>query len=72
MALAQMIAMRLTEVFAPGIQLPLRAPVPTALLLEIQGNAELSIPIDHLTDCRDFFGLSVGAKGVSQAGECEL
>ena len=64
--LAQMIAMRLTELFAPGISLPMKQPATMAMLIQIQDNAEFFVPIDHWTDCRDFFELSVGLKGVPQ------
>ena len=53
--LAQMIAMRLTELFAPGIQLPLHDGTTMSQLIQIQDNAEFAIPIDHWTDSRDFF-----------------
>eukprot|EP00959_Pyramimonas_sp_CCMP1952_P449393 9409732-Pyramimonas_sp.AAC.1 len=61
-----MIAMRLTEIFAPGIQLPRTTPSSMKDLTNIQDNAELMIPIDHWTDCRDFFELNFGLKGVPQ------
>ena len=64
--LAQLIAVRLTEVLGGGIQLPLDSPAPVSLLIQIQEDAAFVVPIDHYTDCRDFFQLAVGQKGVPQ------
>ena len=36
------------------------------MLIETQDNVSFCVPIDHWTDCRDFFELSVGLKGVPQ------
>jgi len=64
--LAQLIAIRLTEVFGIGIQLPLQHKPTVAQLIAIQERAEWCIPIDHYTDCRDLFELTVGERGVPQ------
>ena len=61
--IAQLVAMRMTEVFGTGIQTSLRGNASAGLgpagvlseLISIQEVAAWAIPIDHFTDCRDLF-----------------
>ena len=64
--LAQLVAIRLTEVFGIGIQTPLHSPAKLSTFIEIQEAGAWMVPIDHFTDCRDLFHLVVGEKGVPQ------
>ena len=64
--LAQLCALRLTEVLSTGIALPLKTTATVAQMTRIVENAEYAIPIDHFTDCMELFQLAVGEKGVPQ------
>ena len=64
--LAQLVALRITEVFDKGIQLPLRSQSPLQDLIAIQEAGAWVIPIDHFTDCHDLFQLVVGERGTPQ------
>ena len=64
--LAQLVAIRLTEIFGVGMQTPLKNPATYSLFIKIQEEGDWVIPIDHFTDCRDVFHLVVGEKGVPQ------
>ena len=64
--LAQLVAIRLTEIFGVGMQTPLKTPATYSLFIKIQEEGDWVIPIDHFTDCRDVFHLVVGEKGVPQ------
>jgi hypothetical protein len=64
--LAQLVGLRLTEIFGHGIQTPFKVRVPLRILITIQEDAAFALPIDHFTDCRDVFELVVGQKGVPQ------
>jgi hypothetical protein len=58
--LAQLVAMRLAEIFS------YRARLTVAELIQIQTDVSWPIPIDHYTDCGDFFELVTGSKGCPQ------
>ena len=64
--LAQLVAMRITEVIGHGIQTPFQQQAPLKLFIEIQENAAWAIPVDHCTDCKDVFEFVTGFKGVPQ------
>jgi len=64
--LAQLVAMRLTEVLGHGIQTPFKSQTDLRILIELQENAAWAIPIDQCTDCKDVFELVTGLKGVPQ------
>ena len=64
--LAQLVVLRLTEIFGHGIQTPFLKATPLKLLIEIQENAMWAIPVDQVTDCKDVFELVTGQKGVPQ------
>ena len=65
--IAQLVAMRMTEVFGTGIQTSLRGTAGVlSEMISIQEAAAWAIPIDHFTDCRDLFQLVVGEKGIPQ------
>ena len=64
--LAQLVALRLTEVLDKGIQLPLRSTSPLDDVIAIQEAGAWVIPIDHFTDCNDLFQLVVGERGTPQ------
>jgi hypothetical protein len=64
--LAQLVTMRLTEVFCIGrLTDPGIAPT-LSQLIHMQELGAWEVPIDHYTDCRDVFLLIVGNKGVPQ------
>jgi hypothetical protein len=58
--LAQLVAMRLAEIFS------YRAALSVKELIDIQTDVSWPIPIDHYTDCGDFFELVTGSKGCPQ------
>jgi hypothetical protein len=58
--LAQLVAMRLAEIFS------YRARLTVQELIQIQTDVSWPIPIDHYTDCGDFFELVTGSKGCPQ------
>ena len=64
--LAQLVAMRITELFCIGIRTPLGCQPSLPQLIELQEDAAWKLPIDQYTDCRDLFMLMVGLKGVPQ------
>ena len=64
--LAQLVALRLTEVMGHGMCTPYGIATPLKSLIDVQENCTWIIPVDHVTDCRDVFELVVGAKGVPQ------
>ena len=64
--LAQLVALRLTEILGHGIQTPLFKQTPLQLLIEIQETAAWALPIDQVTDCKDVFEFVTGSKGVPQ------
>ena len=64
--LAQLVAMRITEIFGHGIQTPFKQQTPLRILIEIQEAAAWALPIDQCTDCKDVFELVTGIKGVPQ------
>ena len=64
--LAQLVALRLTEVLDKGIQLPLKSQSPLDDLIAIQEAGAWVLPIDHYTDCNDLFQLVVGKRGTPQ------
>ena len=64
--LGQLVAIRLTEIFSTGVQIPLRCKNPLQTLIQIQEKGNWLFPIDHYTDCRDLFQLVVGEKCVPQ------
>jgi hypothetical protein len=64
--LAQLVGLRLSEIFGHGTQTPFKVTTPLRVLIEIQENAAFALPIDHFTDCRDVFELVTGQKGVPQ------
>ena len=57
---AQLVAMRLTEVMYTGIGWPLRERVSLSLLITIQEKGAFVVPIDNFTDCQDLFDLVKG------------
>ena len=64
--LAQLLAVRLTEILGHGTLTPWMKSTPLSTLIQIQEDALWVIPIDHCTDCNDLFQLVVGDKGVPQ------
>ena len=64
--LAQLVAMRVTEIVGHGIQTPFKQQTLLKLLIEIQEKAAWAIPVDRCTDCKDVFELVTGFKGVPQ------
>ena len=57
--LAQLVAMRLTEILGHGLQFPYKIRTPLKLLVEVQEQAAWALPIDHCTDCKDVFEQSL-------------
>ena len=62
---AQMVAMRLTEIYSQFQPIP-QQPHLTRLqqLIDMQDRGAYIIPIDHYTDCKDFWELCCGIRGV--------
>ena len=58
---AQMIALRFTEILGGDT---INNKKPLDALMKINDQALYILPIDHYTDCEDFWELSVGQKGV--------
>ena len=59
--LTQLIATRITEFYCEPI---FHKVADVKMLLDIQDNGLWLIPVDHVTDCFDFYELCTGAKGV--------
>ncbi|CAE8712610.1 unnamed protein product [Polarella glacialis] len=57
---AQLLAMRLHEILGGQKKISLSA------MITVQEHGSWVIPIDHCTDCRDFYELATGVKGVPQ------
>ena len=64
--IAQLVAVRLTEILGHGTLTPWMKPTPLTLFIEIQEQGLYVVPIDHMTDCHDLFQLAIGEKGVPQ------
>ena len=61
--IAQLVAVRLTEILGHGTLTPWMKPTPLTLFIEIQEQGLYVVPIDHMTDCHDLFQLAIGEKG---------
>lgn len=64
--IAQLIAMRYTEVLGAGYTLPLYRTPTVEELIHVQENCLFCFAIDDMTDCADSWALMTGQKGVPQ------